>query len=464
MKTTVMWFRNDLRVLDNPAFFNSVENSEQVIPLYIIDSKLTHGELSSPNRNKFLLESLLDLDKSLRDLGGKLVIKSGEIEDVFNKLNDDIGIDAVYCSEDFSSYSTKRDEKAKKFLDIIGVEFKSFPGRLIIDDLSLVKTGSNSPYKVFTPFYNNWVTVDRREITLIPTRIQTPDIKNDEVSIHLDQKYISPKLQLGGEANGLIRLNEFIEKDLSSYLDNHDSLDADRTSKLSSYLHFGCISPLYIESLLDSSESAESFRRQLCWRDFYNYILKNNPKSYEEFQKKYLMLPWKYDKKLILAWEQGLTGYPIVDAAMRQLKETGWMHNRALLIVGSFLTKDLFIDWREGEKYFMKMLVDGDKANNNGNWQWIASVGVDPAPVWRRILNPDSQQEKYDPEAKYIKKYLPELKNVPIEFISNPQKMSIDQQEKYNCLIGIDYPEKVIDHSKARKITLDIFSEINKMS
>ena len=157
-----------------------------------------------------------------------------------------------------------------------------------------------------------------------------------------------------------------------------------------------------------------------------------------------------------------MTGYPIVDAGMRELKETGWMHNRARLIVGSFLTKDLFIDWRVGESYFMKMLVDGDKANNNGNWQWIASVGVDPAPVWRRFLNPDSQQEKFDPDAKYIKKFVPELKDVPIEYISNPGNMTLEQQEKYNCIIGVDYPKRIVDHSVARKRTLDNFSEINK--
>ena len=462
MKTSVMWFRNDLRVLDNPAFFESVENSDQVIPLYIIDANLTQGKNSSSNRNKFLLESLLDLDKSLRDLGGKLIIKSGNIEDIFKELDKQFNVDAVYISEDYTQFSLKRDEFAKSLFKKLNIKFRSFPGRLTVNNLDEIKTGSGSVYKVYTPFYNNWVNVKRRDISLIPTQIQTPNINNDEINIHLDQNSISPNLQIGGEANALIRLNEFIENDLKNYSENHDNLFGNKTSKLSAYLHFGCISPLYIESLLDESEASQSFRRQLCWRDFYNYILKFYPDSNKEFQHKYIKLPWKYDEDLINAWKKGMTGYPIVDAGMRELKETGWMHNRARLIVGSFLTKDLFIDWRVGESYFMKMLVDGDKANNNGNWQWIASVGVDPAPVWRRILNPDAQQEKFDPDAKYIKKFLPELKDVPIEYISNPGNMTLEQQEKYNCIIGVDYPKRIVDHSVARKRTLDNFSEINK--
>jgi deoxyribodipyrimidine photo-lyase len=462
MKTIVMWFRNDLRVLDNPALFKAVEDSDQIIPLFIIDKNLTTGKYSSSNRNKFLLESLLDLDKSLRDLGGKLVIKSGNPSEVLAKINQKVKIDAIYCSEDYSPYSINRDKDLKQSLEENDIELISFPGRLLAEDLKNIVTGSNSTYRVFTPFYNNWINIKRREVFLIPTHIKTPEISNDEINIHLDQNSISPKVQIGGEANALIRLSEFIDNDLQNYLDGHDNLDSDRTSKLSAYLHFGCISPIYIESLLDKSEAAESFRRQLCWRDFYHYILLNNPKSNEEFQKKYLKLPWKYDDELIKAWKDGQTGYPIVDAAMRQLKETGWMHNRGRLIVGSFLTKDLFIDWREGEEYFMQMLVDGDKANNNGNWQWIASVGVDPAPVWRRVLSPDAQQERYDPEANYIKRYIPELKNVPVELISNPSNMTLDQQEKYRCIIGVDYPKKIIDHAEARKFTLGAFSEINK--
>jgi deoxyribodipyrimidine photo-lyase len=464
MKTIVMWFRNDLRVLDNPALFTAVKDSDQIIPLFIIDENLTSGEYSSSNRNKFLLESLLDLDKSLRDLGAKLVIKSGKVGDVFEKINQQVKIDAVYCSEDYSPYSIKRDKELGQILEKDSIEFKSFPGRLLAEDLKSIVTGSNSTYKVFTPFYNNWVNVKRRQVFLIPTHIKSPEISNDDINIHLDQDLISPKVQIGGEANALIRLSEFIDNDLQNYIDGHDNLESDRTSKLSAYLHFGCISPIYIESLLDNSEAAESFKRQLCWRDFYHYILLNNPKSNEEFQKKYLKLPWKYDKNLINAWKNGQTGYPIVDAAMRQLKETGWMHNRGRLIVGSFLTKDMFIDWREGEKYFMQMLVDGDKANNNGNWQWIASVGVDPAPVWRRVLNPDAQQERYDPDAKYIKRYVPELKKVPVELISNPSNMTLDQQKEFGCIIGVDYPKRIVDHAKARKSTLDTFSEINKMS
>ena len=194
----------------------------------------------------------------------------------------------------------------------------------------------------------------------------------------------------------------------------------------------------------------------MAWSDFYNYVLFNFPANAKhEFQERYRgKLKWHNNEGHLEAWQQGRTGYPIVDAAMRQLNQEGWMHNRARLIVGSFLTKDLWLDWREGETYFMRMLTDGDEANNNGNWQWIASVGVDPAPVFRRLYNPSSQMKNYDPEGEYIRRYVPELKDVPVKYLGEPWTMSEQQQADAHCVIGIDYPRPIVNHKEAREHAL----------
>nr|MBA2505726.1 deoxyribodipyrimidine photo-lyase [Thermoleophilaceae bacterium] len=223
---------------------------------------------------------------------------------------------------------------------------------------------------------------------------------------------------------------------VSNYADNHDALGAERTSRLSSYLHLGCVSPRQVEEKLPPGKRADAFRRQLCWRDFYHHVLLEFPgNAHDEFQKRYRgTLRWTGDEEAFDAWREGMTGFPLVDAGMRQLLTEGWMHNRARLVVGSFLTKDLGLDWRWGERHFMRLLTDGDEANNNGNWQWIASVGVDPQPYFRRIYNPALHAERYDPEGVYVKRWVPEL--------------------------GSDrYPVPIVDHREARQEALERYRQ-----
>jgi deoxyribodipyrimidine photo-lyase len=214
--------------------------------------------------------------------------------------------------------------------------------------------------------------------------------------------------------------------------------------------------------MLPDNKGARAWHRQLCWREFYNNIIFNFPDTLHEFQEKYRELKWGNDKKLLEAWKNGQTGYPAVDAGMRQLLLEGWMHNRARLIVGSFLTKDLWLDWRLGETHFMHWLLDGDEANNNGNWQWIASVGVDPAPVYRRLYNPSSQRAKFDPDGIYVRRYVKELKDVPNKYLSEPWTMPEDIQKESKCIIGKDYPKPIIDHKEARLVALDNYRQINR--
>jgi deoxyribodipyrimidine photo-lyase len=228
-------------------------------------------------------------------------------------------------------------------------------------------------------------------------------------------------------------------------------------SRLSSYLHFGCVSPREVEHRLTGGAGAAAYRRQLCWREFYAHVIGHHPaNARSEFQERYRgSIRWSRAKNRFEAWCEGRTGYPAVDAGMRQLRREGWMHNRARLLVGSFLTKDLGIDWRWGERWFMRRLLDGDEVSNNGNWQWIASVGVDPQPAFRRIFNPTRQQERFDPGGDYVRRYVPELAEVPDDYLAEPWRMPDEVQERARCRIGSDYPAPIVDHAAARRDALD---------
>jgi deoxyribodipyrimidine photo-lyase len=252
-------------------------------------------------------------------------------------------------------------------------------------------------------------------------------------------------------------MSSFLRGDVHDYADNHDALGADRTSRLSPYLHFGCVSVRELEEKLPRGEGADAFQRQLCWRDFYAHVLLHFPRNARsEFQDRYRgVIAWSHADKGFEAWCEGRTGFPLVDAGMRQLRREGWMHNRARLVVGSFLTKDLGIDWRWGERWFMRLLVDGDESNNNGNWQWIASVGVDPQPAFRRIYNPARHAERYDPRGEYVRRYVPELRDVPDDHLAEPWTMPPELQRDVGCVIGSDYPEPIVDHAHARREALE---------
>jgi deoxyribodipyrimidine photo-lyase len=261
----------------------------------------------------------------------------------------------------------------------------------------------------------------------------------------------------GGESEAQATLGRFLNGGVQRYEEARDALAGDRTSRLSPYLHLGCISPRTAEDALPRGAGAAAFRRQLCWRDFHHHVLAHFPQNArEEFAERFRgRISWSDDRERFDAWRDGRTGYPLVDAGMRQLRHEGWMHNRARLVVGSFLTKDLGIDWRWGERHFMRLLIDGDEANNNGNWQWIASVGTDPQPAFRRIYNPARHQERYDPRGDYVRRYVPELRDVPDEYIREPWSMPAEVQRRAGCVIGRHYPEPIINHARARAEALE---------
>ena len=343
----------------------------------------------------------------------------------------------------------------------LGLELHPHPGLNAVDEVGEVRTGEGRPYTVFSPFHRRWLEAPRRDV-LGPPRSVPPlpsAVRKGRIpslgSLGLERDVAEPPR--GGEAAGRDRLTRFLAEGVARYADRRDEVGRQGTSRLSPYLHFGCVSAREVEDRLPRGRGAEAFRRQLCWRDFHHHVLLHFPRNARsEFQDRYRggAIAWSRAERAFEAWCEGRTGFPIVDAAMRQLRHEGWIHNRARLVAGSFLTKDLGIDWRWGERWFMRLLVDGDEANNNGNWQWIASVGTDPQPAFRRIYNPARHQERFDPDGRYVRRFVPELRDVPGEYLSEPSTMPEEVQRRYGCVIGRDYPEPIVDHAEARREAL----------
>ncbi len=457
----VLWLTRDLRLHDHPALRAALDADDVVVPVFCFDDRLLKGRHASGPRTQFMLESLEDLKEGL---DGNLVIRHGEPERELIDLAGEIGAGEVHFTADSGPFARRRMERVWRVLQKGGVEPHAHPGLHAVDDLTRLRTKNGKPYTVFSPFHRNWLQTPRRELIGRPRTLPTLPSGLDKgriptlADLGLEQEVSDPLP--GGERAARERLAAFLTGDVKSYTDNHDALGRDKTSRLSPYLHFGCLSPREIEERLPGGKAAEAFRRQVCWRDFYHHVLREFPRNARsEFQERYRgTISWSYAEKRFDAWRDGRTGYPLVDAAMRQLLREGWMHNRARLVVGSFLTKHLGIDWRWGERWFMRLLIDGDEANNNGNWQWIASVGVDPQPFFRRLYNPTLHMERYDPEGRYVRRYVEELRDVPDEYLREPWTMPDDVQREAGCVIGEDYPEPIVDHREAREAAFERYS------
>jgi deoxyribodipyrimidine photo-lyase len=458
--TAIVWLRRDLRVHDHPALRAALSEHERVVPVFCLDDRVLRGRHASGPRTQFLLECLADLDASLRERGGGLVVRHGAPEHELAELVRETGADAVHFTTDVTPFARKRGARVRDALADLGVELHAHTGLGVIDDVGAPRTQSGKPYTIFTPFHRNWEGQPRREVLGAPRELPPlpPRLRKGKVpalaALGLEQELRDPAK--GGETSARERLARFLATDVRSYGQGRDALGEDSTSRLSPYLHFGCVSARELETRLPNGEGAAAFRRQLCWRDFHHHVLLHFPRNaHSEFQERYRgKLSWSRAERRFEAWCEGRTGFPLVDAGMRQLRAEGWMHNRARLVVGSFLTKDLGIDWRWGERWFMRLLLDGDEANNNGNWQWIASVGTDPAPVFRRIYNPARQRESYDPDGRYVRRYVPELAGVPDEHLDEPGAMAPELQREVGCVIGEDYPEPIVDHAEARRAAL----------
>lgn len=459
-RPAIVWFRNDLRVHDHPALHAASRHGSSVLPVFILDTKLLSGERASANRQRFLAECLNDLDAALRARGSRLIILSGAPHSVLTALAAQTGADTVYYTTDYSPYAVARDTKVNNALRAEGIASVGCEGRAAIANLATIRTKSNAVYSIFTPFYRQWLQQPRRPVLPAPQQLTTPSSISGSALPSPAAAWLSPNAPPGGERAGRARLAAFVQHDLSRYPQAQNDLAADATSRLSAYLHFGCVSANETLAQLPQGDSASAFARQLAWRDFYLYILYHFPHTTTQpFQARYAALSWEPNDAHLAAWQQGRTGYPIIDAAMRQLQQEGWMHNRARLIVGSFLAKNLGLDWRTGEQHFMRWLVDGDTAQNVGNWQWIASIGVDPAPLFRRLYNPIAQQKTYDPTGAYVRTYVPELRAVPLTHLAEPWTMTSQQQQAARCVLGHDYPLPIVDYAASRQAAIERYKQ-----
>jgi deoxyribodipyrimidine photo-lyase len=463
--TALLWLRRDLRLHDHPAL-HAAAMHDRMAPVFCWDDRLLSGRHRSAVRTRFLQESLAELARDFGDHGSELLVVSERPETALPRLAADCGAEVVYATDDISPFSRRRDAAVRAALAEKEIALELLPGQFAVDDLQQVHTGNGDPYTVFTPFYRRWLTVPRRAVIRAPSTLPPlPDgLKRTglpEPSLGTSaEAYSEPDITLRhppGEDEARKRLTHLVRSVADDYPDEHDVPGHEGTSELSPYLHFGSVSAREVETRLGDSDGAEAVRRQLCWRDFYAHVLLNNPgNSAHEQQPRYRRrIEWSGGSDEFEAWRDGRTGYPLVDAGMRQLATTGWMHNRVRMVVGSFLVKDLGVDWRWGERWFMRALIDGDQANNNGNWQWIASVGVDPAPVSRRLYNPTRQVERFDPDGDYIRRYVPELRDVPDEYLAEPWTMPQEIQHEVGCVIGENYPGPIVDHASARREALD---------
>ena len=455
----VCWFRRDLRVRDNPALFHAASAGLPVIPLFVVDTELIKGIRSDGAAFDFQAESLRDLADSIAGLGGRLIVRTGRLTEVFSKIISEVQPRSVYFNRDYEPTAIDRDIEAVKFIERFGIEVKSFDD-VVIHHPEDIRTSSGGPYAVFTPFAVKWRKLPKPAPLGRPSRFSTPRLASEPIPGGNElpkAKLVLKPLLRGGERDATDQWNSFLKERLRSYTDTRDLPYMQGTSMMSPYLRFGCISPVRMYSDLvelspgtgnHPSDSDEKYVSELIWREFYIHVLYHYPYTAERnFRGQFDRLNWSMDERTFEAWKEGRTGFPLVDAGMRQLNATGWMHNRARMVTASFLAKDLFIDWRYGAEYFATKLLDIEKASNVGGWQWSASTGVEPTPL--RIFNPAIQSRRFDAEGIYIKEWVPELRNVPSRYIHEPDRMSPILQKETGVVAGRDYPSPIVDHRKA---------------
>jgi deoxyribodipyrimidine photo-lyase len=440
--TAVVLFTRDLRVHDHPALTTAAKIAERVVPLFVLDETLLDNGFACPNRLAFLLESLRDLDGSLRTLGGGLVCRRGDAVREVVRVATSVGARAVFASADVSAYARRRERRLTDACAEAGLELGLCPGVTVVGAGDLTPA-SGDHFRVFTPYWNRWRAASLRPLAARPRRLTLPrDLDRGRVPElrELTPRAPSPALPTGGEAAARARLAAWLRGGLARYAERHDDLAGDGTSRLSPYLHFGCLSPVEVARRVTDRPGGEAFLRQLCWRDFHHQVTAAFPKIAREDYR-----PggddWDDDAALLDAWKEGRTGYPLVDAGMRQLREEGWMHNRARLVTASFLVKDLRVDWRLGAAHFFDLLVDGDIASNAGNWQWVAGTGNDTRP--NRVFNPVRQSQRFDPRGDYIRRWVPELTGLRDGRVHEPWRLDTTASRR------LGYPERLVDHAAA---------------
>jgi len=458
--TSVMWFRRDLRVEDHPALSAAAARGRTVC-LFVVDPAiLGRRHHQAPARLRFLRAGLEALDTLLRERGGRLVVRRGDPATVVPAVASAVGAEHVHVTRDLSPLGRARDERVARMLAAVGVAFVPHGGDLLVPPEALPGP-EGAGYRVFTPFHRAWLTQALVATPLAaPVRLTGTDLPSDNLTTLMPD---GEPFATAGPVAAHERLTRFAGRDVNYYHQERDIVGNAMTSQLSPYLRFGMCTAAQIARALQLPEplarGPEVFWRQVAWREFFHHLLWWRPEAAQRsLRPEFRDIRWDNDPTHIAAWTSGLTGFPLVDAAMRQLAETGWVHNRARMVAASFLVKDLLVDWRIGERIFMQGLLDGDPASNNGGWQWVASTGADAAPYFR-VMNPLLQAKKFDPEGVYVKRHVPELRRVPEEHIHEPWRMDPELQKRILCRIGTDYPAPIVEHITRQRIALARYRE-----
>ncbi|KIE25813.1 deoxyribodipyrimidine photolyase [Streptomyces sp. MUSC 125] len=445
MHVSVVLFTSDLRLHDHPPLRAALEAADAVVPLFVHDRAVEAAGFATPNRTAFLADCLTDLDASLRERGGRLVVRSGDLVREVCRVVTEADADEVHMAAAHSAFAGRREERLRRALEADGRRLFVHDAVTVAVPPGEVTPSSSDHFAVFTPYYRQWSQARWRAAVAAPRRVPVPDeVEGDPPRARGDISGVSPALPAGGESEGRKRVTAYWRKGLDAYDDTRDDLAADATSRLSAHLHFGTLSPVELvqRARRHGGPGAEALVRQLAWRDFHRQVLAaRHDAARTDYRTKHDH--WRTERTAradIEAWRQGRTGYPVIDAAMRQLRQEGWMHNRARLLTASFLTKTLYVDWRVGAAHFLQWLVDGDIANNQLNWQWVAGTGTDTRPG--RVLNPVIQAKRHDPDGTYVRRWVPELVGVDAPAVHEPWKLpGLDRA-------ALDYPDPIVDLSE----------------
>ncbi len=468
---TIFWFRQDLRISDNPGLFEAARTGS-VLPIYILDDE-SSGAFKIGGASRWWLHH--SLNKLNESLDNKLNIYTGKSKEIILRLTQEKKVNAVYWNRCYEPYRIKDDSELKAQLKTMNIECKSFNGSLLWEPWEITKK-DNSSYKVYTPFYRKGclqANPPRRPLPKPESLILEKVSKNniDDLNLLSDVQW-HKKLELQwqiGEDSAQKRLTEFIDDSLLGYKEDRNFPSKENVSRLSPHLHFGEISPnqawycAQAKGMIDGLESdLDHFLSELGWREFSYYLLYHFPElPRKNFQEKFDQFPWQDDASHLAAWQKGKTGYPIIDAGMRELWQTGYMHNRVRMIVASFLIKNLLLHWHHGEDWFWDCLLDADLASNSASWQWVAGSGVDAAPYFR-IFNPILQGEKFDPDGTYTRHFVPELAKLPNKYLFKPWELSESDLKKYGVILGKTYPKPIVNLGHSRDQALQAYNSLKK--